>query len=115
MALEYSDSSDIDVVVKSDVMDKAYRKVAASLHEEEISDIIETSKGYYILYCAEDNDEEAQKENIENIIVKRQDDIFGEVYYKWLEKNDIYIVTNEENKQGVITSDGEILIETKNA
>lgn len=93
VALEYSDSSEIDVVVKADVKDKAYRKAAASLKEEEISDIIETSKGYYILYCAEDNDEEAQRQNIENIIIKRQDDIFSKVYYEWLEKNDVYIVS----------------------
>jgi foldase protein PrsA len=93
VALEFSDSADIDVVVNSEISDKAYRKAAVKLNEEEISDIIETSKGYYILYCAEDNDEDEQRKNIENIIIKRQDDIFAKVYYEWLEKNDIYIVS----------------------
>ena len=93
VALEFSDSADIDVVVNSEISDKAYRKAAVKLNEEETSDIIETSKGYYILYCAEDNDEDEQRKNIENIIIKRQDDIFAKVYYEWLEKNDIYIVS----------------------
>ena len=44
---------------------------------------------------------------IKNEIVNNQ-----YINYQYI-KNDRYIVTNEENKQGIITSDGEILIETK--
>ncbi|MBE5935781.1 MAG: hypothetical protein E7262_08335 [Lachnospiraceae bacterium] len=94
VALEYSDAKDIEVIVKSDVKNKSYRKAATALNEEETSDILEMSNGYCILYCVKENDEEHQRENIEQIITKRQDDIFAKAYDEWLNKNDIYIVSD---------------------
>ena len=93
VAVEYSDSEEVEVIVTSDVGDKSYRKAAGKLNKGETSDIIEGSDGYYLLYCVEENDEESQKDNIEQIITKRQDAIFAKVYHEWLNNNDIYIVT----------------------
>ena len=93
VALEYSDSSSVELKVKSDTADTAVQKAALSLNKDDISEIVETDKGYYLLYCVEENDEDSQKDNIEAIIQKRQDDIFAKKYDSWLNNNNIYVVS----------------------
>ena len=98
MALEYSDSKEIELKMTADVTSNTLRKVAIKLEKDELSEIIETDKGYYLYYCVEENDEELEKNNIEDIIIKRQDEIFANVYEKWLTNNNIYIVSELWNK-----------------
>lgn len=101
IAEEYSDTDELDVQVTCDIKDKSYRKAAQSLKKDEISEIIECSDGYYILYCVEENDKDLMEENEENIIKSRQDDIFAAKYDKWLKKCDIYIVSDLWNRMQI--------------
>ena len=98
IAEEVSDSETIDLEVTCNTNEKAYRKAALSLKEGETSEIIETSKGYYILYCVVENNEDAEKENEENIIKSRQDDMFAAKYEEWLREYDIYVVSELWNR-----------------
>ena len=98
IAEEVSDSDTIDLEVTCNTNEKAYRKAALSLKEGETSEIIETSKGYYILYCVVENNEDAEKENEENIIKSRQDDMFAAKYEEWLREYDIYVVSELWNR-----------------
>lgn len=98
IAKEYSDSTKIEQKVTCHTNDKAYRKAAANLKEEELSDIVETSEGYYLLYCVSENDKDSMKTNIEEIIKTRQDDIFAERYDSWLAKHDIRVVSDLWNR-----------------
>lgn len=93
IALEYSDSDKIELKVKTDNTDTAIKKAASELNKDELSNIIETGKGYYLLYCVSENDEDLQKDNIEAIIQKRQDEIFAKKYESWLSSNSIYVVS----------------------
>ena len=101
IAEEVSDSDIIDLDVTCNTNEKAYRKAALELKEGETSDIIETSQGYYILYCVVENNEELEKENEENIIKSRQDDMFAAKYDDWLQEYDIYVVSDLWNRLNI--------------
>lgn len=49
----------------------------------EISKVLETDKGYYILYCLSDFDEDATRAKKEEIIEKEQERVFSEAYTAW--------------------------------
>ena len=98
VAEEMSDSDKTEVEVTCHTNEKAYRKAALSLKKGEVSDIIETSQGYYILYCVVENDEDAMIENEENIIKVRQDEIFAAKYDEWIGEYDVYVVSDLWNR-----------------
>lgn len=101
IAGEYSETDELDVEVTCETKDKSYRKAALSLKEDELSEVIECSDGYYVLYCVNENDEDLMKENEEKIIKLRQDDIFSAKYDKWLKDYDVYIVSELWNKMEI--------------
>lgn len=49
----------------------------------EISKVLENDKGYYILYCLSDFDEDATREKKEEMIEKEQERVFSEAYTSW--------------------------------
>lgn len=93
-ALEYSDLSDIELKLTVDASSTTIKRAAAKLNKDELSDIIETREGYYLLVCVDENDEDEEKDNIERIIQLRQDEIFAKKYDEWLNSNEIYIVSD---------------------
>lgn len=101
IASEYSETEELDVEVTCETKDKSYRKAALSLKKDELSQVIESSDGYYILYCVNENDKELMKENEEKIIKLRQDDMFAAKYDKWLKDYDVYIVSELWNKMEI--------------
>lgn len=72
-------------------LEKAAVDAAFALEEKEISNVIEGEEGYYIIYCAMDQDEEATDARKEEIIQERQTEMFKEKYASWLKKCEVKI------------------------
>ena len=86
-AAENSDNKDeIEMTVGKGDMEAALEKVAFSMKAGEISEVIEASNGYFILYCVSDLDREATDVAKEELISKRQEEAFDTTYREW-EKN----------------------------
>lgn len=96
-AQENTDSSQISVTIgkDSDVLGKEATDIALKMSKGDISSVVESSAGgntgYYILYCANDNNEDATYKRKEEIIENRQTDMFKEKYAGWLEEADVNI------------------------
>lgn len=58
----------------------AYEEAAFALENDQVSDIIETADGYYILKCINNFDQEATEANKVTMVEKRRDELFESVY-----------------------------------
>ncbi len=74
--------------------DAVYEEAAFSLEKDQVSEIIETDQGYYILKCTENFDREATEQNKIAMVEKRRDSIFQQVYDELIANT-----TSEFNKQ----------------
>ncbi len=96
-AEENSDSSNSALTVGkgSDEMGDAALEAAMSLKSGEISDVVQSSgtgsDGYYIIFCVDENNEEATHERKEEIIEQRQTDMFKSKYSRWLAECNVNI------------------------
>lgn len=79
-----SASTELTIGKDSTEIDSAAVTAAFSLTKDSVSDVIETDSGYYIIYCVNDNDEDATYTKREEIIKERQTKMFKEKYAKWL-------------------------------
>ena len=88
-----SDISEYEIIIGADdtTHEKAFVDAAMSLKTGQFSDVIAGEEGYYIIYCVNDNNEEATAARKEEIIAERQNTAFLEQYNSWLEKCDIEI------------------------
>ena len=57
-----------------------YEEAAFALEKDQVSEIIETDQGYYILKCTENFDRAATEENKIAMVERRRDTIFRQVY-----------------------------------
>lgn len=64
---------------------------AMELKTGEVSGLIEAEDGYYILYCVNEQDEDATYQKKEDIIARRQEEMFKEKYADWLGNSEISI------------------------
>ncbi len=74
-----------------DVLEKAALEAALSLKTGETSGVVKGEQGYYILYCQEDNAEEATYQRKEEIIQERQTNMFMDKYSQWMKDKAVNI------------------------
>lgn len=88
-----TDSSTSEATIGKDttLLDKEAVDVAFSLKKGKMSNIVGTKTGYYIIYCVNDNDEDATYARKEEIINERQTKMFKEKYAEWLSESKVDI------------------------
>lgn len=104
-AEENSEDEEIEITFGRDEMLDEYEKAAFALKTGELSKVVDTSEAYFIIYCVDDNNEDATYENKEAIIEQRQDEIFEEKYNEWSKGVDIDINDEVWNKLSFVNED----------
>ncbi len=92
-AKKYSDDECVEKSILCIDEDKIYEE-ARRLSDKQYSSIVEGKDAFYLMYCTNSKDTSNLEENKEKIIAKRQDDVFNDLYVKWLGKYDTFIVTD---------------------
>lgn len=80
LATRYSENGQLTVSLRKGEMDPAYEEVAFELGNEEVSGIIETADGYYIIKCISTLDREQTDQNKEKIMEQRKEEAFSAIY-----------------------------------
>lgn len=78
-----TDDSEVEYTFGAGEMDQEFEKVAFELKPGELSNIVETTYGFHIIYCVSNFDEDATLEKKEEIIEVRQDEAFQKLYEEW--------------------------------
>ena len=82
VASSYSLDSQVTYTCGRGEHDAAYEEAAFALENDQVSDVIETEDGYYILKCVNNFDQEATEDNKVTMVEKRRDELFESVYEK---------------------------------
>lgn len=82
---EYNEDSDYMYSFGKGVMEKTFEETAFNLGTNEISDIIETEQGYYIIKCISAFDREETDRNKVKIVEQRRKEVFNEEYAGFVE------------------------------
>ena len=80
LATRYSENGQLTVSLRKGEMDPAYEEVAFELGNGEVSGIIETEDGYYIIQCISTLDREQTDQNKEKIMEQRKEEAFSAIY-----------------------------------
>ena len=86
-----SRQSEVTIGKDTKLLDKEAVDAAFSLKKGKMSNVIGGKNGYYIIYCENDNDEDATYARKEAIIEERQTKMFKEKYSKWLSESSVDI------------------------
>lgn len=101
-AQEYTDDKDeIQITVGRGDMSSELDAVAFSMSDGEISDVIETDVGYFILHCVTSLDREATDNKKEEMIATRQEEVFNAQYLEWSEKTKVELDEEIWNKMSL--------------
>ncbi len=80
LAARYSENGQLTVSLRKGEMTPEYEEVAFELGNEEVSGIIETEDGYYIIKCISTLDREQTDQNKEKIMEQRKEEAFSAIY-----------------------------------
>ncbi|SHI36193.1 peptidylprolyl isomerase [Parasporobacterium paucivorans] len=85
LAQEYSDDSTVEYTFCKSEMEEVFSEAAFSLKDGEISGVIETDKGFYVIRCLNSYlpDESAHKKT--ELIQKEKDEVFEKSYQPFVE------------------------------
>lgn len=88
-----TDAAQVEVTIgrDTDLLEQKVADAAFSMKTGDISEVIEGEQGYYILFCASERDDDATNRRKEEIIEKRQMDMFMEKYAHWMQDKDVDI------------------------
>lgn len=89
-----TDSVEVETTIGKDDLEKVVEDAAFALKTGEMSNIIEGSDGYYIIYCVDDYNEDATLEKKEEVIDKRQSRKFVELFEQW--ERDVELELNDK-------------------
>ena len=78
-----SDEETTEMTFSKTTGEKEFVEQAFSLGKGELSEVIETENGYYILYCKEPYDEAKTVEYKENVLLEREKEAFQKAYKGW--------------------------------
>lgn len=88
-----TDAEKVEITFGRNEMSKDFEEAAFSLKKGEMSELKEGEEGYYILYCINDNDEDAANAKKEEMIQEQQDKLFRKKYEKWSKEYHVVIGT----------------------
>ncbi len=97
---EYSDDETKQIAIGKGDASYAYEQAAFSLAQGEISDVIETSNGYYIIECISTFDFDETQKNKEKIIEERKKEVFENEYRDFVDALPKYL---NEDALSIIT------------
>ncbi len=80
LILKYSDSEEGTCSFGKGEKDQAFEDAAFNLETDEISDIVETSDGYYLIKCISTFNRTETDANKVKIVEKRREEVFGQEY-----------------------------------
>ncbi len=83
LAVEYSEDPTIEYSFGRGEMEASFEEAAFALSVGEISDVVETSSGYHLIYCVNDYDVEKTTNNKVTIMEKRRQAAFDQVYQEF--------------------------------
>ncbi len=84
LATRYSEDGQLTVSLRKGEMDPAYEEIAFELGNEEVSGVIETEDGYYIIKCISTLDREQTDRNKEKIMEQRKEEAFSAIYDEFM-------------------------------
>lgn len=84
LSAKYSDAEELSVTCMRGELSKSLEDAAFSLSFEEVSDVIETEDGYYILKCISTFDVAGTQLNKVEILDKRKEAVFDRTYDEFL-------------------------------
>lgn len=85
------DTDEIELMAGRGEMLEELERVAFGLQEGEVSGLVETEDGYFLLYCKTYQDEEATEQAKEAIILERQENAFAEGYALWEAETEVWV------------------------
>lgn len=96
---EITDTDVLEEIIGKGNKEKAFEEAAFSLKTGGVTSLVEGEKGFYIIYCVSDFDEDATVANKEEIIKTRQEEAFEKQYTEWL--NEYKIKINKKNLEKI--------------
>jgi len=110
VASSYSELDAVERTLTRGEYDKKVEDVAFNLDDGEESRMIEADNGYYFIKCMDKYVEELTEANKENIILKRRQEQFDDIFYEFIdnstfELNDKVWEKVEVDTSGTITTD----------
>lgn len=94
LASEYSDAEDMEAYYRKGEHEESLVEAVFGLAEGEVSGIIEGEQGYYIFQCISTYDMEQTEATKREIVKKRQQEMFGQIYAMFIGDKRCYL--NEE-------------------
>ncbi len=86
LANKYNQADTVRISFRKGEADPALEEAGFSLATDQISEVIKTVDGYYLLKCISTYDKEQTDANKERIIQQRKDETFGQEYDAFVEK-----------------------------